>query len=104
MDADSRSSRIFIIRKKSTKESKSRSQHLNSLKKLIVSMHLLETDVVVVVVVKELPDIFEFEFSVLLRGKTDPTLHQGNGHMYPDLQYLVVFEVVEDHLASNGSV
>ena len=24
--------------------------------------------------------------------------------MYPDLQYLVVFEVVEEHLASNGSV
>ena len=24
--------------------------------------------------------------------------------MYPDLHYLVVFEVVEEHLASNGSV
>ena len=31
VNADSRSSRVFVIRKKGTKESKSRSQHLDSL-------------------------------------------------------------------------
>ena len=67
VNADSRSSRIFIFRKKGTKESKSRSQHMDSLKKLILSMHLLETNDVVVV--QEFSEIFEFELSVPLSGE-----------------------------------
>ena len=43
VNADSRSSRVFVIRNKGTKESKSRSQHLNSLEVLVLSMHFLET-------------------------------------------------------------
>ena len=49
VNADSRSSRVFVIRNKSTKEPKSRSQHLNSLKVFVLSMHLLETNDVVVI-------------------------------------------------------
>ena len=49
MDADSRSSRIFILWKKCTKEPKSRTQDLDSLKKLVLSMNFLETNDVVVV-------------------------------------------------------
>ena len=64
VDADSRSSRIFIIRKKRTKESKSRSQNLDSLKKLVPSMHFLETNDVVVV--QEFVEIIEFELFVPL--------------------------------------
>ena len=68
VNADSRSSRIFIVRKKGTKESKSRSQHLDSLKKLVLSMHFLETNNVIVV--QEFFEIFEFEFSVPLSGES----------------------------------
>ena len=66
VNADSRSSRIFIVRKKGTKESKSRSQRLDSLKKLVLSMHFLETNDVVV---QEFFEMFEFEFSVPLSGE-----------------------------------
>ena len=43
MNPDSRSSRVFVIRDKGSKKPKSRSQHLNSLKIFVLSMHLLET-------------------------------------------------------------
>ena len=49
VNADSRSSRIFIVRKKGTNEPKSWSQHLDSLKKLVLAMYFLETNDVVVV-------------------------------------------------------
>ena len=64
VNADSRSSRILIVRKKSTKESKSRSQHLKSLKKVVLSMYFLETNNVVVV--QESFQILELEFSIPL--------------------------------------
>ena len=67
MNADSRSSRVFINRNKGTKKPKSRSQHLNSLTIFVLSMHLLETKDVSGV--KELLEIFEFKLSVLLFGK-----------------------------------
>ena len=44
-----------------------RSRHLNSLKKLVLSMYFLETNDVVVV--KEFFEIFEFEFSVPVSGE-----------------------------------
>ena len=67
MNAERRSSRILIVRKKSTKESKSRSQHLNGLKKLVLSMYFLETNNVVVV--QESFEILELEFSIPLSGE-----------------------------------
>ena len=45
------------------KKTQSRSQHLNSLEKHILPVSLLETHEVVV---KELPEIFEFELLVFL--------------------------------------
>ena len=53
------------------KKPESRSQHLNSLEKLILPVYLLGTHDVVVV--KELPEIFEFELSVFCEEKTDST-------------------------------
>ena len=64
VDADCRSSRIFIIKKKCTKEPKSRSQYLDSLKKLVLSLHFLETNDVVVV--QKFFQIIEFGLSVPL--------------------------------------
>ena len=58
VNADSRSS-PFSFSGKSTKEPKSRSQYLDRLKILVLSMHLLET--YNVVGVRELLEIFEFE-------------------------------------------
>ena len=52
---------------KGTKELKLRRQHLNRLKILVLSMHLLET--YNVVGVKESSEIFECEFSVPLSGE-----------------------------------
>ena len=43
VNADSRSSRVFIIRNKGTKEPESWSQHLNSPEILVLTMYLLET-------------------------------------------------------------
>ena len=43
VNADSRSSRVFVTKNKGTKELKLRSQHLKNLKILVLSMHLLET-------------------------------------------------------------
>ena len=86
--------------------------HLNSLEKLILPVYLLETDDVVVV--NELPEIFEFELPVFSARK-EPTqrdpecsksyivdLHRGSGHMYPDLQCHAVPEVVEEHQSPTG--
>ena len=67
MNTDSRSSRVFVIRNKGTEKPKSRSQYLNCLKKLVLSMHFLETNNVVGV--KEFLGIFEFELIVLLFGE-----------------------------------
>ena len=67
MDADSRSSRIFIIWKKCTEEPKSRTQDLDSLKKLVLSMYFLETNDVVVV--QKFFEIVEFELPVPLPGE-----------------------------------
>ena len=53
------------------KKHESRSQHLYCLEKIILSMHLLETDNIVVL--DGPPEIVEFLLSVLLRGKTDLT-------------------------------
>ena len=53
--------------RKGTKELKLRRQHLNGLKILVLSMHLLET--YNVVGVKESSEIFEFEFSFPLSGE-----------------------------------
>ena len=66
VNADRRSSNVFIIRNEGTKELKLRSQHLNSLKIFVLSMHLLETYNVVGVKVSF--KMFEFEFSVPLSG------------------------------------
>ena len=63
VDANGRSSCILVSKKERTKKPKSRSQHLNSLEKLILSVNLLETKDVVV---NELPEIFEFELPVFL--------------------------------------
>ena len=43
VNADSRSSRVFVTKNKGTKEPKSWSQHLNNLEILVLSMHFLET-------------------------------------------------------------
>ena len=61
VNADCRSSRVFIIRNKGTKEPKSPSQHLNSLKILVLSMYL-ETKMLLAS--KSVWEYFEFEFSV----------------------------------------
>ena len=65
---------------------------------------------------KELPEIFEFEFPVFLRGKnrsnetpsvpsnTSQTSVREVAKRIPTLQYSLVLEVVEEHPASNGSV
>ena len=49
MNAGGRSSRVFVLKNESNKKPESRSQHLNSLEKLVLSMHLLETNCVVAV-------------------------------------------------------
>ena len=67
MNANGRPSCNLVTRNEGTKKLKSRSQHLNSLEKLIIPVYLLEIHDVVVV--KELPEIFYFEFPVFLRGK-----------------------------------
>ena len=114
VDANGRSCCVLVTKNEGTKKLKSWSQHLNSLEKLIFPVYLLQT--YDVVVVKELPEIFEFELPVFLRGKTDPTrppvfqvIHRRppSGewpHVCPDLQYHAASEVVEEHPASNGSV
>ena len=67
MNADSRSSGIFIVKKKSTKKNKLRNQHLNSLKELVLSMHFLKANDVVTV--KELLEVNKFRFPAPLSGK-----------------------------------
>ena len=70
VDTNGRSSSILVSRDKCAKKLKSRSHHQESLKKFILPVFLLETNYVVVVV-KELIEVLEFELSVFLRGKTD---------------------------------
>ena len=66
VDADS-SSRIVIIRNKGTKESKSWTQDLDSLKKLVLSVHILEPNDVVVVL--KFFEIVKFGLPVPLSGE-----------------------------------
>ena len=87
---------------------------LQSLEKLILPVYLLETDDVVV---KELPEILEFELPAFLRGKnraneipsvpsnTSQTSRVEVATCIPTCStYLAVVEVDEEHPASNGSV
>ena len=69
VDTNGRSSSILVSRDTCAKKLKSRSHHLESLKKFILPVYLLETNYVVVV--KELIEVLEFELSVFLGGKTD---------------------------------
>ena len=66
VNGNRRSSRILMVRQKGTKESKSRCQHLNSLKKFVLSRHVLETNFVVL---QESFELFELEFCVPLSGE-----------------------------------
>ena len=111
----SRSSHIFIIKKESTKEPKSWSQHLDSLKKLVLPMYFLETNDVVIV--QESTEIFELELPVYLRGKNRPketpsvpsntsqTSIRELATCIPTCNYAVVLAVVlEEYSVSNGNV
>ena len=76
-----------IISKKCAKESKSRSQQLDSLKKLVLSMPYLETNDIVVF--RKSPEIFEIMHT---NSNTSPKRQKGSkSFMHMDFWHLIIF-------------
>ena len=74
MDADSRSTCVYIIRYKRTKKLESRGQYLKSLEQLILPMNFLETDNVVVL--GKSNEVVAFSFPGENRDPTSPLVLQ----------------------------
>ena len=112
----SRSSRIFIIRKEGTKEPKSWSQHLDSLKNLVLPCTSWRQMMSFVIFQESLRSL-SLSSLFICEERTDPKrplvfqaniadFHQGNGHMYPQLAITLWFLrlVLEEYSVSNGNV